>query len=314
MLFNKLAIIGVGMIGGSLARYLVASEKYYVVGVDNLQTGSKANLPKEGLNNFHFIKGDVNEWRDISSIFYCHNFDYVFHYAATVGVQRTLQNPIMVLRDIQGIENVLALCKSASVERLFFTSSSEVYGEPVESPQCEQTTPLNSRLPYAIVKNVGEAFIKSYYQEYGLPYTILRLFNTYGPLQSDDFVISKFINLALRNKDIPLYGGGAQTRTFCHVDDNLEFVFRLLETNRGIGETFNVGNDIEITVRDLAAAIINATGSKSSLIDYPPLEEGDMTRRCPDISKMRSVLERDLISLSEGLEKILNTDRFLWRS
>jgi len=106
------------------------------------------------------------------------------------------------LDDLQGFRNVLTLCKNTGVKRVFYASSSEVYGEPVHLPQHEHTTPLNSRLPYAVVKNAGEAFCRSYYQEYGLEYTIFRFFNTYGSKQSPDFVVSRFINMALQNKPI----------------------------------------------------------------------------------------------------------------
>ena len=107
-------------------------------------------------------------------------FDFVFHYAAVVGVQRTLNNPALVLEDIQGIKNILDLCRRTGVKRVFYSSSSEVYGEPVEFPQNEETTPLNSRLPYAVVKNVGESFLRSYHKEYSLNYTIFRFFNVAG--------------------------------------------------------------------------------------------------------------------------------------
>src|SRR5437588_12842334 len=122
----------------------------------------------------------------------------------------------MVLDDIKGIQNVLHLAKNTGVKRVFFSSSSEVYGEPVEFPQNEFTTPLNSRLPYAVVKNVGEAFLRSYKQEFDLDYTIFRFFNTYGPKQSSDFVMTKFIKAALANDRITIYGDGSQTRTFCY--------------------------------------------------------------------------------------------------
>ncbi|MFM7902004.1 MAG: NAD-dependent epimerase/dehydratase family protein, partial [Bacteroidota bacterium] len=151
-----------------------------------------------------------------------YRFEYVFHYAALVGVKRTLENPVMVLNDITGIKNVLNLSKNTGVKRVFFSSSSEVYGEPVEFPQNEHTTPLNSRLPYAIVKNVGEAYLRSFKQEYDLAFTIFRFFNTYGPQQSNDFVMSKFITAALSNTDITIYGDGSQTRTFCYIDDNVD--------------------------------------------------------------------------------------------
>ena len=159
-------------------------------------------------------------------------FDYVFHYAAVVGVKRTQENPIMVLNDIEGIKNVLQLSKNSSVKRVFFSSSSEVYGEPVELPQNEETTPLNSRVPYAIVKNVGESFFRSYFKSYGLPYTIFRFFNTYGPNQSEDFVIAKFLKSALINEDITIYGDGSQTRTFCYVDDNINTCISLADIAR----------------------------------------------------------------------------------
>lgn len=184
---------GAGNIGGSLARRLVQDSGNYVVIVDNLLTGSAGKLPDAKHRNWKFIKADVNQFNDIAPVVTSGSFNYVFHYAAVVGVQRTLAYPRLVLNDIDGIRNILDLAKNTGVDRVFYSSSSEVYGEPVEVPQVEATTPLNSRLPYAIVKNVAEAFCRSYQQEYGLDYTVFRFFNTYGPLQSEDFVISKFI-------------------------------------------------------------------------------------------------------------------------
>src|SRR5436190_3590778 len=197
---------GAGFVASSLAQKLADNPSNYVVIVDNLQTGSEKKLPVSPHGNVRFIKADVNDVLDISSIFHAFAFDYVFHYAAVVGVKRTLANPVLVLNDLNGIRNILNLSKNTGVKRVYFSSSSEVYGEPVEFPQNEHTTPLNSRLPYAIVKNVGEAYLRSYYKEYGLSYSIFRLFNTYGPRQSIDFVISKFLTAALQHKDITIYG------------------------------------------------------------------------------------------------------------
>ena len=222
---------GAGNVGGSLARELVKSPSNHVTIVDNLLTGSITKLPRNDLPNHKFIKADVNDYREMSAIFSAHHFDYVFHYAAVVGVQRTLKHPIEVLNDIKGVENVLSLAKNTGVRRVFFSSSSEVYGEPFEIPQRELTTPLNSRLPYAIVKNVGEAYFRSFGQEFDLPYTIFRFFNTYSTLQSSDFVVAKFVRAALRGEDINLYGDGQQTRTFCHVRDNLDFTLKLLKSD-----------------------------------------------------------------------------------
>jgi UDP-glucose 4-epimerase len=181
-----------------------------------------------------------------------------------------------------------------------------VYGEPVEFPQNEATTPLNSRLPYAVVKNVGEVFFKSYQREFGLDFTIFRFFNTYGPRQSPDFVVSKFIRAALTNSDITLYGTGEQTRTFCYIDDNVEATSLCLLGDHAVNDVINVGNDAETSVAKLARTIIEVTGSSSKIVHLPPLEEGDMTRRLPNVDKMRKVLGRPLTPLHEGIRKILD--------
>jgi UDP-glucose 4-epimerase len=191
------------------------------------------------------------------------------------------------------------------VKRVLFASSSEVYGEPVELPQNEETTPLNSRLPYAIVKNAGEAYLKSYEKEYGLEYTIFRFFNTYGSKQSKDFVISRFIASALRGEDIIVNGDGRQTRTFCYIDDNIEACLNAFYRNEFVNDVVNIGSNREITIRELADIVIAATHSTSKVVLGPSLSEGDMTRRMPDTRKMAKLLNREPISLEEGLQKII---------
>jgi UDP-glucose 4-epimerase len=294
---------GAGFIPSSMADKLLQDEKNEVVLVDNLLTGRKENIPTSP--RAKFIKCDVNHYNDIAPIMTSYQFDYVFHYAAVVGVQRTLDNPVMVLKDIDGIENILDLCKNTGVKRVFYSSSSEVYGEPVVLPQNEHTTPLNSRLPYAIVKNVGEAYCKSYYQEYGLDYTVFRFFNTYGPKQSPDFVMSKFLQAALQNRDITLYGDGLQSRTFCYIDDNLDACLTTLYNEDYKNDVYNIGNDVVITIKELAETIIELTGSSSRIVHLPPLKDGDMTKRQPDISRMRELLKRDLLPYREGILKVL---------
>jgi UDP-glucuronate decarboxylase len=222
-----------------------------------------------------------------------------------VGVKRTLENPVLVLRDIDGIKNILELSKNTGVKRLFYASSSEVYGEPVELPQHEETTPLNSRLPYAVVKNIGESFLKSYKYEYDLDFTVFRFFNTYGPRQSTDFVMSKFLNAALKGNDITLYGDGKQMRTFCYVADNIEATTKAIDDVSTINEVVNIGNDSEITILDLAKKIIKKTASKSKIVKLPPLKEGDMTRRQPDATKMKNLLGRPLTSLDQGIDNLI---------
>jgi len=301
---------GAGNVGGALARKLVENKNYNVVIADNLLTGSKSKLPSKDYSNWKFVHCDVNSYKEISELMLVNQFDYVFHYAAVVGVKRTQEQPIAVLNDIEGIRNILQLSKNSSVKRVFYSSSSEVYGEPVELPQHEQTTPLNSRVPYAVVKNVGESFFRSYQKVYGLPYTIFRFFNTYGPNQSKDFVISKFLTAALQGDDITIYGDGSQTRTFCYVDDNINACLKIFEDNHMINDVINIGGAQEYKIIDVAKTIISLTGSSSKIIHLPPLPEGDMTRRMPDNSKMLNILNKQLISLEDGVKMMIDHPDF----
>jgi UDP-glucose 4-epimerase len=302
---------GAGNIGSSLAKKLAENPNYQIVIVDNLSTGSEKKIPKSIHNNVKFIKADCNNYQDIAKVFYQFPIQYVFHFAAVVGVKRTQENPLKVLDDIKGIENILQLSKVTGIKKFFYASSSEVYGEPVEIPQRELSTPLNSRIPYAVVKNVGECYCRSYYKEFKLPHTIFRFFNTYGPYQTTDFVIPKFLVAALKNEPITIYGDGSQSRTFTYIDDNVDTMINIFEKNLLDNDVINIGNDEMISVLELAQRIIKITRSKSEIVFLPPLKEGDMTRRMPDNSKMRSILNRPLISLEEGIQKLLNNKDFL---
>lgn len=296
---------GAGNLGSELAKKLVLNSDYKVIIVDNLLTGATKNLPDNKFPNWKFIKCDINNYNDIAAVMLVHSFRFVFHYAAVVGVQRALNNPLMVLRDIDGIKNILSLSKNTGVERVFYSSSSEVYGEPVEIPQNEDTTPLNSKLPYAIVKNLGEAYLRSYHREYDLNYTIFRFFNTYGPYQTLDFVVPKFIYAAVKNQNITIYGDGSQSRTFCYISDNVDTVVKVLEEGLVINEIINVGHDKEFSISELARVIMKVTESSSKIENLPALKEGDMSRRLPDVSKMKKILARELIDIKEGVSKIL---------
>lgn len=302
---------GAGNIGSSLARKLAENPLYKIVIVDNLSTGDIHKIPTSVHNNIEFIEADCNQYQHIAKIFYQFKFDYVFHFAAVVGVQRTQQFPLKVLNDIKGIEYILELSKNAGIKKFFFSSSSEVYGEPVEIPQREHSTPLNSRLPYAVVKNVAECYCRTYQKEYQLPYTIFRFFNTYGPYQTTDFVIPKFLVSALKNQPITIYGDGSQTRTFTYIDDNVDTMIKIMENNLMDNDIINIGNDEMISILELAQRIIKYTQSKSEIIFLPPLKEGDMTRRMPDNTHMKKILNRPLISLEEGIEKLLKNQIFL---
>jgi UDP-glucuronate decarboxylase len=302
---------GAGFVGSTMIDKLIENPENFVVIVDNLSTGNIKRLPtKNKHENWKFIKCNCNEYRDIGAVMTAYRFDYVFHYAAVVGVKRTLEHPAAVLSDIQGIKYILDLSKNTGVQRVFFSSSSEVYGEPFEHPQNEMTTPLNSRLPYAVVKNVGEAFLRSYKQEYNLDYTIFRLFNTYGPKQSGDFVMTRFIKAALSSKNITIYGDGSQTRTFCYRDDNVDACASAFYQNAHVNDTVNIGSDFEIKILDLAKLILKITNSKSEIVHLQPLIEGDMSRRRPDITKMKNLLNRPMIDLEEGIKRTIESGQY----
>lgn len=309
---NKILVTGgAGNIGSALVERLIKNPENFVVIVDNLSTGFLSKLPSQTIPNWKLIKADVNNFNDISAVMLSYNFDYVFHFAAVVGVIRTQENPIDVLNDIEGIKNILNLSKNSSVKHVYFSSSSEVYGEPVELPQNEHRTPLNSRVPYAVVKNVGESFFRSYWQAFGLPYTIFRFFNTYGPNQSTDFVVAKFLGAALKNKDISIYGDGSQTRTFTYVEDTVEVCNKIFEDHLLTNDVINIGNDELMTVKELAELTIKVAGSSSKIVYQAPLKEGDMTRRQPDNTKMREILNKKLIGIEEGLKRMMKDERFL---
>ena len=274
-----------------------------VVVADNLSTGSLDKVDIDA-GNLTVVKADVNDFDDIAPLFFRFHFTHVFHLAAVVGVERTLANPLSRAARHPGIENVLRLCKNTGVQRVYFASSSEVYGEPFEIPQNEHTTPLNSRLPYAVVKNIGEVYLRTYHREFGLPSTIFRFFNTYGPRQSEDFVLPRFVRAALEGRPLTIYGDGSQTRTFCYVDDTVDACVAAHRTGAHENDVINIGSDVEISIRELAETVIRVLDSPSSLTFLPALPEGDMTRRCPETSKMKALLNRPLVPLEEGIRRL----------
>ena len=144
-----------------------------------------------------------------------------------------------------------------------------------------------------------------------MPYTIFRFFNTYGIKQSPDFVVSKFIRAALNNEDITLYGDGSQIRTFCYIDDNIDACLKAFYEKKHINDVVNVGSDVEVKIKDLAKMIVSLTDTRSDIVNLPPLTVGDMTRRKPDTTKMKALLNRELIPLEEGLHKIIENPQYI---
>ena len=303
---NYILITGVAGNIGSYLAFSLLNKKYNVIGIDNFLTGKKEKLPNKSYKNFKFIFGDVNNKNKISSIFRSYKIQFVFHFAAVVGVQRTQQFPLKVMNDINGTKNLLELSVKYKIKRFFYSSSSEIYGEPVKLPLHEENSPLNSRIPYSVVKNISENYVKIFQEEFNLNYTVFRFFNTFGPNQSEDFVIPKFVKLALNNLPIPIYGNGLQTRTFLYIDDNVDTIINCFEKNLYVNDILNIGSNTEYRIINLAKKIIKLTNSTSKLKFLPALPRGDMRRRQPNNNKMKKALRRKFFNLNLALEKYIN--------
>jgi UDP-glucuronate decarboxylase len=298
---NILITGGAGNIGSALSRAL--SKKFKVIVADDLSTGKLEKLPVN--RQIEFRKINVNDCIDVSNLFKEFKFDYVFHFAAMVGVKRTTEAPLSVLKDIDGVKNILHNSTLSGVKRVFYASSSEVYGEPVEVPLKEDTSPLNSVVPYAVTKNIGECFCRAYSKEKGLPYTIFRFFNTYGPGQSEDFVIMNFLRSALSGKDLEIFGDGTQTRTFCFITDTVRFIERCLDELAFENDVVNVGSELQYSINELARIVLELTASKSSIKHIPARLVGDMVRRQPDNTKMMKLVDWTPVDLVGGLRQTL---------
>ncbi len=300
---------GAGFIGSNLSDFILAHGGR-VVCLDDLSTGSLRNIEEARRNTrFIFIKGNANVSADMQKAFRGRQIDYVFHYAARVGVIRTIEKPLEVLEDLEGIKNILELSRKNKVEKIVFSSSSEVYGDPVHLPEREDG-PLNVRVPYAAVKLVGEQLMRAYYEKYGLKTTALRFFNVYGPRQDASaygFVMGIFIKRALAGEPLTIFGDGRQTRDFVYVSDNVLASVKALLSSRTDGEVLNVGRGRTVAIRELALKIKWAAGNPNLVIRFAPLRKGDFVRRrVPDVSKMKQLLGAiPQTTLGEGIHKTI---------
>lgn len=306
---NKTILVtgGAGFIGSNLIGVLLKNFAK-VICFDNFSTGKEGNIAEFGIHkNFTLVKGDANSHDDLKKVFDDNQIDYVFHYAAKVGVVRTIEDPVGVLEDIQGIRNVLELAKNNKVKKVMFSSSSEVYGEPIELPE-KETGPINAKMPYAVVKSVGENYMKSYFQKFGLKTCSLRFFNVYGPKQDSSsygFVIGIFIEQALNGGPITVFNTGEQTRDFVYIEDNVNMSLLALLTDKTNGEVINVGVGRPITILELAKRVVALSKNKNLKIDFcESRKEGEIKFRYPDIDKMQKLINYNPIyNIESGLEK-----------
>ena len=289
---------GAGFIGSHLAEKLIARDDQIIV-FDNLSTGSASNL--FGIKDkISFEQGDILDKAAIDKL--VSESDYVIHLAAALGVFNIVNKPLESLKtNLQGSEVVLEACDKYR-KPVLIASTSEIYGKNDKVPLNEEDDrvighPLKSRWSYSEAKAVDESLAYFYYLENKLPIRIVRFFNTVGPRQVGHYgmVVPRFVSAALKNEPLSVYGSGDQIRCFCHVDDAVRALLLVMDSEKAVGQVFNVGNNQQITIMELAKKVIEITGSTSSIekIAYKNVyPEGfeDMQRRVPDISKIKQVL------------------------
>jgi len=300
---------GAGFIGSHLADALIARGDQ-VVALDNFSTGSTSNI-KHITKNFEIIDGDIRNTELINET--TKDVDLVLHMAAALGVNTILESPLeSISTNIAGSEVVLKAATHHR-KRVLIASTSEIYGKNPKQPLNESDdrvvgSPQKIRWSYSDAKAIEEAMAFSLNQEKGLRVTTARLFNTVGPRQSALYgmVVPRFVKSALQNEPINIYGDGTQSRVFCHVYDAIEALLVLVGTDKTINEVYNVGGTGEVTIKQLAEAVIKQTNSNST-IEYIPYEIAyapgfeDMQRRVPDISKIKEAIawqpQRDLTQI-----------------
>jgi UDP-glucose 4-epimerase len=308
---------GAGFIGSHLADYFVIDGAEVSI-LDNLTTGSKDNL-RGPSSKAKLINGDIRNQELVHQL--VSESDLVLHMAAALGVDNIMSNTIeSISTNIYGSEVVL---KAASKfkKRIVIASTSEIYGKNPNQPLSETDdrvlgSPQNFRWSYSDAKAIEEAVARVLYLEEGLGVTTIRFFNTVGPRQSGKYgmVVARFVNSALQNKDLKVFGNGKQTRVFCHVSDAVSGVLDIISSPKSIGEVYNLGGQGEICILDLAEKVINLTGSKSHIVMVPYIEaypDGyeDMQRRVPDTSKLHGLtgwsakhnLDQVIIDIAEHL-------------
>ena len=295
---------GAGFIGSHLCERLL-EQGFEVLCVDNFYTGTRNNVAHLlGRSSFELMRHDVTFPLYVE-------VDRIFNLACPASPVHYQYDPVQTTKtSVHGAINMLGLAKRRRA-RILQASTSEVYGDPEVHPQPESywgnVNPLGLRSCYDEGKRCAETLFFDYHRQHGLEIKVARIFNTYGPRMhpNDGRVVSNFIIQALHGEDITIYGDGQQTRSFCYVDDMVDGLLRLMESEAACTGPMNLGNPVEISIRALAERIIALTGSRSALIDKP-LPEDDPRRRCPDIGLARKTLDWEpQCSLDDGLMRTI---------
>jgi UDP-glucose 4-epimerase len=307
---NYLVTGGAGFIGSHLSESLILRGDQVTI-LDDLSTGLVRNL-SDIKNKVKFEQGNILNKTLINKL--VAESDYVVHLAAALGVFNIVDKPLESLKtNLQGSEIVLEACDKYR-KPVLIASTSEIYGKNDKVPLNEEDDrvighPLKSRWSYSEAKAVDESLAYFYYLENKLPIRIVRFFNTVGPRQVGNYgmVVPRFVSAALKNEPLSVYGSGDQIRCFCHVTDAVTALLLVMDSDKAVGQVFNVGNNSQISIMELAKKVIQITGSKSSIEKiayekaYPEGFE-DMQRRVPDISKIKQVL---------GWEPEINLDQII---
>jgi len=309
---------GAGFIGSNLARkYLDRGDDVYVL--DNLSTGKLDNIQyflEKYKKQFFFQNGTILEddiLMEMTGI-----VDYVIHLAAAVGVKYIIDNPLESMEtNIVGTENVLKWARKFK-KKVFIASSSEVYGDQEKAPLEEEDSvvygpSVKLRWSYAASKLVDEFLALAYYRTLGFPVVICRFFNIIGPNQTGEYgmVVPRFIECALKERNIPVYGDGNQSRTFTYIEDAVDAIMKMMDSNNCVGQIMNIGGEEEIKIIDLAQRIVDLTGSKSKieLIPYKKVYNSDfddMKRRVPSLKKIKELIKYSpKYDLNRALKEII---------
>jgi len=299
---------GVGFIGSHLTKFHLAKNDEIIV-IDNFITGNKKNLETESNNNnLKIIEADINNF-DFSGL---PSFDIIYDLASPASPKDFEILSIEILKtNSLGLMNVLDFFVKSNSKTLVFSSTSEVYGDPLEHPQKESyfghVNPVGIRSCYDEGKRFAEALMMAYFRKYKKDVRIARVFNTYGPYmkKGDGRVVSNFVNQAIIHQPLTIYGNGSQTRSFCYVSDMVEGLYSLATAHNCAGEIINIGNSNEKTILEIADMIKKLSKSQSEIV-FKTIGQDDPKKRCPDIIKAKKLLNwQPKIDLEEGLKKTI---------
>ena len=299
---------GAGFIGSNLVAKLVKNVENQIIVLDNLSTGMEKNIQEfQDKDNFQFFRYDITDYSVIDFIKQL-DVDEIYNLACPASPKYYLKHPIETWESsVLGIRNLLEAIKGTKI-KMIHSSTSEVYGDALEYPQTEKywgnVNPIGVRACYDEGKRAAEALIYDYIRQYDIDVRVVRIFNTYGPKMNplDGRIISNFIVQALNNDDITIYGNGEQTRSFCFVDDTVDFIVKLMNANNRNDSPINVGNPCELTVNYVAKYIKEKIGSSSQIV-YLKAMSDDPVKRKPNIDKAKSYIDwAPSVSFEDGIK------------